>query len=179
VLDQGDVLVSMDAVAEHAGVSKATIYRWWPSREMLVLDALRGWVAQDVPERDTGSLRGDLHALVLSWVRESIRLPFARLIAALIAKAHVNAEFAGAYHSHFFDLRRAPARAALARAIARGEASASLDIEAAIDLVYGPIYHRLLHGHAPLTEQYARAVVDFALSGMLIEASGGRAAPFG
>ena len=167
VLERGDVRVSMDAVAEHAGVSKATIYRWWPSKEMLVLEALKDWVTFGVVERDTGTLRGDLLALVVSWVREIRRRPFGRLIASLVAEAQANPEFASAYHAHFFNLRREPARAVFERAMARGEAPQDLDVEAAIDFVFGPMYHRLLHGHAPLSERYARDVVDCALSGIL------------
>jgi AcrR family transcriptional regulator len=148
-------------------VSKATIYRWWPSKEMLVLDALQGWVSVGVTERDTGSLEGDLLALVLAWLRETRERPFGRLIAALIAEAQANPEFADAYHKHFFNRRREPARAALARAIARGEAPHDLDVEAAIDFVFGPIYHRLLHGHAPLSERFARNVVASVLAGIL------------
>jgi AcrR family transcriptional regulator len=168
VLEQGDVRVSMDAVAECAGVSKATIYRWWPSKEMLVLDAIQDWVAAGIVPCDTGSLRGDLHALVQPWVRE-IRdtRPFGRVIAALIAEAQVNPEFADAYHSHFINRRRESAQGALQRAIARGEVPVDLDVESAIDLVYGPIYHRLLHGHAPLTQGFARGVVDLAVAGMV------------
>jgi AcrR family transcriptional regulator len=167
VLDRGDVQVSMDAVAERAGVSKATIYRWWPSKQMLVLDALQDWVATDINACDTGSLRDDLIALVLPWVREIGLRPCGRVVAALIAEARANPQLADAYHNHCFDLRREPVRAALARAIARGEAPEDLDVEAAIDLVHGPLYHRLLHGHAPLTERFARDVVGIALTGML------------
>jgi AcrR family transcriptional regulator len=166
VLEQGDVRVSMDAVAEYAGVSKATIYRWWPSKEMLVLDALQEWVAAGIVPDDTGSLRGDLHALVLPWVREIRGRPFGRVMAAFIAEAQLNPEFAAAYHSHFISLRRESARMALARAIARGDVPEQIDVEAAIDLVYGPIYHRLLHGHAPVTQRFARTVVDLAVAGM-------------
>jgi AcrR family transcriptional regulator len=148
-------------------VSKATIYRWWPSKEMLVLDALQDWVAAGIVACDTGSLRGDLHALVLPWVREIRVRPFGRVIAAFIAEAQMNPQFADEYHSHFLQLRREAARVALLRAIARGDVPEDLDVEAAIDLAYGPIYHRLLHAHAPLTERFARTVVDFAVAGMV------------
>ena len=57
-------------------------------------------------------------------------------------------------------------RAAFARAIERGEVPADLDVEVAIDLIYGPLYHRLLHGHAPLTDRFAEDVVDMALAGI-------------
>jgi AcrR family transcriptional regulator len=167
VLEQGDVRVSMDAVAEHAGVSKATIYRWWPSKEMLVLDALQDWVAAGIVARDTGSLRGDLNAVVLPWVGQIRGRAFARVISALIAEAQLNPEFADVYQSHFINLRREPARMAIARAIARGEVSKDLDVEAAIDLLYGPIYHRLLNGHAPLTQRFATTVVGLAVAGIV------------
>ena len=62
--------VSMDAVAERAGVSKATIYRWWPTKETLALDALYNeWAPAERAHRDTGSLRGDLLALLRPWAR--------------------------------------------------------------------------------------------------------------
>ncbi len=167
LLDEGTAHVSMDTVAERAGVSKATIYRWWPSKERLALDALLEWTATGGAPRDTGSLRGDLLALVRPWVREIRRRPFARVIAALITEAHSDPAFAEDYRRHFVEQRRAPMRAAFERAIARGEVPADLDVEVALDLIYGPIYHRLLHGHAPLTERFAAGVIDLALAGIL------------
>jgi AcrR family transcriptional regulator len=167
LLDHGVARVSMDAVAERAGVSKATIYRWWPSKERLALDALVEWAATSSPARDTGTLRGDLLALVRPWVREIRRRPFGRVIAALVTEAQSNSEFAAEYRRHFVEQRREPMRAAFARAVARGEAPADLDIEVALDLIYGPLYHRLLHGHAPLTERFAQDVVDLSLAGIL------------
>jgi AcrR family transcriptional regulator len=167
LLDEGTAHVSMDTVAERAGVSKATIYRWWPSKERLALDALLEWTATGSAPRDIGSLRGDLLALVRPWVREIRRRPFARVIAALITEAHSDPAFAEDYRRHFVEQRRAPMRAAFERAIARGEVPADLDVEVALDLIYGPIYHRLLHGHAPLTERFAAGVIDLALAGIL------------
>jgi AcrR family transcriptional regulator len=167
LLDEGAAQVSMDAVAERAGVSKATIYRWWPSKERLALDALLEWAATGISPRDTGSLRADLLSLVRPWVREIRRRPFARVIAELLTEAQSDPAFAEDYRRHFVEPRRAPMRAAFERAIARGEVPADLDVEVALDLVYGPVYHRLLHGHAPLTDRFAASVVDLALAGFL------------
>jgi AcrR family transcriptional regulator len=158
--------MSMDAVAERAGVSKATIYRWWPSKEMLALDALLDWAGASAPPRDTGSLRGDLLALVRPWVREIRRQPFARVIAALVTEAQSDPQFAEAYRTRFVEPRRGAMRAAFARAAERGEVPADLDVEVAVDLIYGPLYHRLLHGHAPLTASLAENVVGMALAGI-------------
>jgi AcrR family transcriptional regulator len=167
LLDEGSAQVSMEAVAERAGVSKATIYRWWPSKERLALDALLEWAGTGRAPRDTGSLRGDLLALVRPWVREIRRRPFGRVTAALVTAAQSDPAFAEDYRRHFVEQRRAPMRAAFERAIARGEAPADLDIEVALDLIYGPIYHRLLHGHAALTERFAVKVIELALDGIL------------
>jgi AcrR family transcriptional regulator len=167
LLDQGGGHVSMDAVADRAGVSKATIYRWWPSRERLTLEALMEWASAGSPPRDTGTLRGDLVALVRPWVRDTSRRQFGRVITALVSEAQSDPGFAAHYHYHYLEPRREPMQAAFARAIARGEARAGLDIEVALDLVYGSLYHRLLHGHAPMTDRFAQQVVDLALNGIL------------
>jgi AcrR family transcriptional regulator len=159
--------VSMDAVAEAAGVSKATIYRWWPSKEMLALDALLDWAGASAPERDTGALREDLLALVRPWVREIRRQPFGRVIAALITEAQSDPQFAEAYRTRFVEPRREAMRAAFERAAERGEVPADLEVEVAVDLIYGPLYHRLLHGHAPLSARFGQAVVDMALAGIV------------
>jgi AcrR family transcriptional regulator len=174
LLDEGTVQVSMDAVAERAGVSKATIYRWWPSKERLALDALREWAAAGGSPRDTGSLRGDLLSLIRPWVREIRRRPFGRAVAALVTAAQSDPGFAEDYRRHFVELRREPMRAAFERAIARGEAPANLDVEVALDLIYGPIYHRLLHGHAALSDRFAASVIDLALAGILKRPAGRR-----
>jgi AcrR family transcriptional regulator len=167
LLDQGGGKVSMDAVADRAGVSKATIYRWWPSKERLALEALAEWASAGSPARDTGTLRGDLLALVGPWVGDMRRREFGRVIAALITEAQSDPAFAADYRRHFVEERREPMHAALTRAIERGEARADIDIDVALDLVYGPLYHRLLHGHAPLTDRFAQQVVDLALTGIL------------
>jgi AcrR family transcriptional regulator len=166
LLENGLAAVSMDAVAARAGVSKATIYRWWPTKEALALDALYNeWAVP--PSRDTGSLRGDLLSLLRPWVRLAGRRPYGRAIAALVAEAQTDPGFAREYRARFLTPRRELARAVLRRAIDRGEIPASTKIEVALDLLYGPLYHRLLHGHAPLDDRFVRDVVDTALGGIL------------
>jgi AcrR family transcriptional regulator len=166
-LARGLSAVSMDAVAERAGVSKATIYRWWPTKETLALDALyTEWAAVQPYPRDTGSLRGDLLALLRPWTRLVRSRPYARVITALLTEAQTDRVFAAEYRQRLVEPRRDQARAVFRRAIERGEIPASTDIEVAVDLVYGPLWHRLLHGHAPLNDRFTRSVIDTALSGI-------------
>lgn len=167
LLGRGLGAVSMDAVAERAGVSKATIYRWWPTKETLALDALfTRWAAAAPVPGDTGSLRGDLLELLRPWAELVSAGPYARVISALITEARTDPVFGEQYQRHVITPRREQAREILQRAITRGEVPGSLDLEVALDLIYGPLYHRLLQGHAPLDDAFVRATVDLVLGGI-------------
>jgi AcrR family transcriptional regulator len=166
LLEQGLHAMSVDDVARVAGVSKATIYRWWPSKERLALDALAAEWASSMPaaQREADSLHDELLARFRPWVRQLNRKPYARVVAGLIAAAQTDPEFAALYRQHFVAPRRDDTRALLLQARDRGEIAADTNIDVALDLLYGPIYHRLLHGHAPLTEQFAQQVIDCVIS---------------
>ncbi|HVT69507.1 MAG TPA: TetR-like C-terminal domain-containing protein, partial [Trebonia sp.] len=92
--------------------------------------------------------------------------PYARVIAALITEAQTDPVFAAEYRRHVVQPRREQCRQVLARAIERGEVPADLNLEVALDLIYGPLYHRLLHGHAPLDDAFVGDAVDMALAGI-------------
>ena len=168
LLTHGLAAVSMDAVAERAGVSKATIYRWWPTKETLALDALYSEWAKAAPSpRDTGTLRGDLLSLLRPWARLASSRPYGRVVAALVTEAQTDPVFAQEYQQRVVAPRRDQARAVFQRAMERGEIPADTKLDVALDLIYGPLYHRLLHGHAPLNDRFVRDVIDMALHGIL------------
>ncbi len=161
LLDRGLGAISMDAVAERAGAGKATIYRWWPSKELLALDALFSeWGRARPVMPDTGSLREDLLATLRPWVRQLTAEDYGGIIASLITKAHSDPEFGKVYRERFVKPRRDQAKQILTRARERGQVRPDADLEVALDMLYGPLYHRMLHGHAPVNERFARAVVD-------------------
>jgi AcrR family transcriptional regulator len=167
LLERGLAEVSMDAVADRAGVSKATIYRWWPTKETLALDALyTQWTAAAPVPRDTGSLRGDLLELLRPWVRLVRTGSSARVIAALLAEVQSDPAFAAQYRQRVTEPRRDQAREVFGRAVDRGEISPDTDTEVALDLIYGPLYLRLLQGHAPLTDAFVSSAIDLALTGI-------------
>jgi len=167
LLAQGLEAVSMDDVAERAGVSKATIYRWWPTKETLALEALyHEWDTARPAPPDTGSLRGDLLALLRPWIRRVRARPYGRVVAALITEAQTDPDFAKEWRARFVEPRRDPARVLFRRAMEGGEIPADTKIEVALDFLYGPLYHRLLHGHAPLSDRFVQDVVDAALAGI-------------
>jgi len=166
LLDHGLHAVSMDTVAERAGVSKATIYRWWPKKEILALDVLFDEWSAVTPQQYVGLLRSDLVALLRAWTRLASGRPYGRVVAALLAEARTDQAFSDEYQRRMLEPRRAEARTLFARAVACGEIPGDTNVELAIDLLYGPLYHRLLHGHAPLDDQFVDDLVDLALRGI-------------
>lgn len=168
LLERGLDAVSMDAIAERAGVSKATIYRWWPTKETLAIDALyEDWAAAYPVAPDTGCLRDDLRGVFLPWVDHIVKRPYARVLGALITRARTDEAFAKEFDQRLVQPRRDRARIVFARAIERGELPAGTDVELALDLLYGPVYHRFLQGHLPLSRGFVEAVIDAALCGLL------------
>jgi AcrR family transcriptional regulator len=169
MLENGVDKVSMDAIAERAGASKATIYRWWPTKESLALDAVyRQWSAAEPETAPTGALREDLIALLGDWSRRAASRPYARMLTALLDAAQSDPEFADRYHAHFVEPRRARGRVILAAAVDDGQLPADTDIELALDLLYGPIYHRLLQGHAQIDDRFVRDIVDVVCKGLSV-----------
>jgi AcrR family transcriptional regulator len=169
MLENGVDKVSMDAIAERAGASKATIYRWWPTKESLALDAVyRQWSAAEPDTAPTGALREDLIALLGDWSRRAASRPYARMVTSLLDAAQSDPVFADRYHEHFVEPRRARGRTILAAAVGDGQLPADTDIELALDLLYGPIYHRLLQGHAPIDDRFVRDVVDVVCAGLSV-----------
>jgi AcrR family transcriptional regulator len=168
LLNQGLEAVSMDTIAERAGVSKATIYRWWPTKETLALDALfYEWAHDGAGDpANLGDLREDLLALLEPWMRRVTARPYARVLSALITRARTDPAFAREYDTRLVQPRRARARLVLERAVARGEVSAETDLEAALDLIYGPLYLRLLQGHLELDERFVVSIVDLVLAAL-------------
>lgn len=165
--EQGLRAMSIEGVADRAGVSKATIYRWWPSKGVLALDAFyREWSAAQGLTRNTGTLRGDLHSRLRTVVRLATSERLGPTLAALIAETQSDPELAAAFREHVQQPLREQSRAILGRAIARGEISPETDIEAAIDLLHGPLFFRLLLAHAPLDRRFADTTLELALAGL-------------
>src|SRR6202035_1710523 len=107
LLARGLSAVSMDAVAERAGVSKATIYRWWPTKETLALDMLYNEWAKVTPQQyESGSLRLDLLALLGAWSRLASGRPYGRVVAALLMEGRTDPAFSAEYQRRLVEPRR-------------------------------------------------------------------------
>jgi AcrR family transcriptional regulator len=158
--------MSIEEVAARAGVGKATIYRRWPSKGLLALDAFVVSFRAEQPLPDTGSLRGDLLSALRLWVRAVTSTPVGRLLASLIAEAQHDPELHAAWRDRVLEPLRTQHRIMLERAVVRGEISPSVDKEVVLDLFFGAAQHRLLLGHLPMTEAFIESVVDVILGGI-------------
>jgi AcrR family transcriptional regulator len=151
-----------DAIAERAGASKATIYRWWPNKAAVFIEALREAAAQELPFPDTGDLREDLHLQLQNFVK-LLTGRRGRAFKAFIAAAQSDPGVAEAFRNLWIKPRRAQATAVLERHKQEGRLPTDIDLDVFIDMLYGPFYFRLLTGHRPLTSDFADAVAEMAL----------------
>ncbi|WP_421118934.1 TetR/AcrR family transcriptional regulator [Aquihabitans daechungensis] len=153
--------LTIDAVAQRAGVGKATIYRRWDGKEQLVLDALAAG-RLPVPQPDTGTLRDDLLAYYLPLADAEAQKGAVRLMPALAAEAAVDADLADRLHAFVSD-RRAPVAGILQRAQDRGEVNDDVDIELVVDLLTGAIMYRLYFSGAVVDEDVIRRLLEGVL----------------
>jgi AcrR family transcriptional regulator len=155
--------LTVEGVASRAGVGKATIYRRWPSKLPLVVEAFGQLPAfEDV---DTGALATDLKAMLTRYLREFISTPLATVYPSLAAERAHNPEL-GQVLDPVLRSRRRPLEAALQRAVARGEVSPRVDLDLAGDLLVGPIAVRLFFRGMKIHPDMVDPMVDLALGGI-------------
>ena len=164
--------LSMDAIAARAGASKATIYRWWPSKAALVMDAYLEGTGPRIAFHQGGSTWAELRRQLRAVIRAMHQSPAGRTLAVLVAESQHDPQLAAALRERFIAVRRQDARQALEEGRRRGELRADLDADVVIDAVYGALYYRLLVSHEPTTPAYADALLD-----QLFPALSGRTSP--
>lgn len=152
---RGTTGVTIDAIAEAAGVGRQTIYRWWPSKGAVAAEAMARRASAIVPARDTGTFRADLTQFLADSFAgledPGMRHALRQLISAAQADEHVAEVLAD-----FTAQRRAALRALLERGQAGGDLSAEANLDLLVDVAYGVLWYRLLIGHAPLDSRAAR-----------------------
>ena len=157
--------LTMEGVAARAGVGKTTIYRRWPNKANLVLDAFFEEVSPPPAFADTGNVRADLRRHLRKFVKE-LNGRLGCKISMLLANGQFDEEMAEAFRARWIEPRRDEARQVIRRGIERGEIRREVDADVLVDALYGPVYFRLLAEHAPLTQHFADALVELVMSGL-------------
>jgi AcrR family transcriptional regulator len=157
--------MTIEEVAERAGVGKASIYRRWPNKAALAFDAFIEEYLAGLPLRDTGSLRGDLLALGRDWARLVRRTSAGRTLIALLDEVQTDPALAAIWRERFLERIRKGRHSLVVHAIERGEIPAGSDPDLILDLWFGGLFYRYLNAHLPIGDRFVRGLADLVAAG--------------
>ena len=167
LLEKGGIgAVTMDAVAARSGAGKPTIYRYWPNREALAMAALMVPPMLPAPAQESHATALDGLRQQLLQVADVFSTPRGRNAVLMTASADAESELAKAFRNQVMLASREEGRVLLTRAAEEGTVRADLAIETALDMIYGPIFYRLLMGHAPVGAAFIQSLLDEAMRGI-------------
>jgi len=156
--------LTIEGIAARAGVGKTTIYRRWPNKSSIVMDAFFEDISPVASFPDTGNIREDIRRQMRKLIKE-LNGPTGCKVATLMANGQFDKEMAEAFRARWIEQRRCEALDVIKRGIEKGEIRNDADPEVLVDALYGPIYFRLLSGHAPLTQQFADELANLVIGG--------------
>lgn len=166
LLDEGGVLsVTMEGIAARAGVGKPTVYRHWSNRYEVAMAALieaaAAAEAPVLPGAPLEALRRQLHGLAGLFTS-----PTGRNVAMMLVSGYGETALSKAFRTHFVQARRDEGRDLLRQAVASGELRGDIDLELALDLIYGPVFYRLTMSHAPIDAGFVDGLLKEVLAGI-------------
>jgi AcrR family transcriptional regulator len=156
--------LTIEAVAAHASVGKATVYRWWPNKAALIADAFASSTRRRLHFPDTGSVQTDM-SQQMRQVIKIFRSRRGRIVSAILGGGQSDRDLIAAFRERFLWPRRREAYATLRRGILRGELRKDVDLDLLLDSLYGPIYMRFLIRHDKLTPDFVDRLCELVLGG--------------
>lgn len=165
--------LSIEAIAANAGVGKATVYRWWPSKGALVVDAFALSTEDELHFQDSGSVYRDM-SLQMNRFLAVLHSPRGHIVRAILGAGQSDHQLLEEFRKRLLRPRRQEAYEALRRGMERGELPQNLDLDVVLDTLYGAIYMRFLIRHDKLSENYVNEVCRMVLEGAAGEANGRR-----
>ena len=157
--------VTIDAVARASRVSKSTLYRYWPSRQILVLEAFTYATNLQVQVKDTGDVHRDLYSYLVALTRCLDEGRTASTVANLLAEAIRNDEFATLYRQTLLRERRQGFLDTLEQGRKRGQIRGDADLDAVTDALYGALHHRLISTAEPIDLRFLASLARLAILG--------------
>lgn len=151
--------LTIEGIAARSGTGKQTIYRWWPSKADVLLDAMATKADLYVPIPNTGSYTADLRAFLHASFALAHRPPVTDGLRALMAEAQIEPAFGDRFRASFLQHRRDALGTILNRAQSRGELPPGLSPGTIADIVFGTIWYRLLATRQPLDDQLVEELV--------------------
>jgi AcrR family transcriptional regulator len=157
--------LTMEGIAKRAGVGKQTIYRWWPSKASILLEALKERAQDTLVFPDTGDVVADLRTQMTEVVRAFTSPMFAAYSKGLIAAAQSDPEIATAVVESIIKPRVDLCIDRLAKAQAAGDVRPDIDLADLVELLYAPLYYRLLLHTRPVTEPQVETILNLTFTG--------------
>lgn len=155
---------TMEAVAKRAGVGKPTLYKWWPSKAALIMTMFQERLAGKFQPSPTATVEEAFRAGMRHLIKEFNGL-FGKVMADLIAEGQSDPEILRELYEQHIRERRAFAVAQIERGKASGEFAPDVNPEMLVDVIFGPVYYRMLLRFAPLTQEYGDELIGQALRG--------------
>jgi len=162
LVEKGFGATTIEGIAARSGVAKQTIYRWWSSKVDVLLDCLIDDAGEDLAPFDTGSSVEDLR-LELMRFAGFLSQPSGQVLRALIGEAQHDPAVARQLRTRYLEPRRELDGVILQRGIARGEFTADLDPDVALDALYGPVIYRVIVTGRPVDERFVAYLVESVL----------------
>ncbi|WP_067474926.1 TetR/AcrR family transcriptional regulator [Actinomadura hibisca] len=162
----GYARLSIEAIATRAGAGKHTIYRRWPSKGALLLDALLSLHGPDLDYPDTGDVAADLRQQIHAAIDLLSRPPFGPVFQALIGEAQHDPQVAATLNERFIRPQTEKTFARLKTAQQQGQLAPDFDLDLGMALLSGPLYYRFLVTQEPLTPDYVDRVLNALFTGM-------------
>jgi AcrR family transcriptional regulator len=157
--------LSIEGIAARAGVGKATIYRWWPGKGVLAMEAFLAAVEPTIafPSGDSAwaDLSEQVHVLAKVYQGKT-----GQILREMIGSGLFDAETMQLFVEGYLNPRRSAARQVLERGVAQGEFRRGVDQNMVIDAIYGPIFHRMLVGHEPFDASFIDALLGLIRNGI-------------
>lgn len=165
LIENGFSEVTIEKIAERANVSKATIYKWWPNKAAVVMEGFLNATDLELPIPDTGSAIEDMFIQVDNFVNFLISRK-GNVITEIIAEGQSDVKLAEIYRKAYFTPRRDISKQILERGISRGELREDLNQEESIDLIWGPVFYRLLITGDKIDVNFIKNIIDYAFKGI-------------
>ncbi|MFE2264947.1 TetR/AcrR family transcriptional regulator [Streptomyces griseosporeus] len=166
LLGEGIADLTFERVARLSGVSKTTLYKWWPSKGALALDGYFHAVEETLAFEDTGDIRADLLNQLRAFARIMTATPAGRVVTELIGQSQTDEDLAVAFRSLYSGERRRLAGERLKRAQEQGQIRDDVDVQVLVDQLWGAVYHRLLIPDEPVTDAFVTALVSNLIDGI-------------
>ncbi|MEV6901278.1 TetR/AcrR family transcriptional regulator [Amycolatopsis sp. NPDC051372] len=165
LVEHGFAGLTIERIAAAAGVAKQTIYRWWPSKVDILLDALGDDLAEELVPPDHGDLRRDLREHLAAVATFLTTADAGAVFRALIGQAQHDPELAARLRAEQIHGQHERDRLPFERAVARGELPADTELDCLVEQAIGPVHYRVLVTGAPVTREFTDALADRVVNG--------------